>query len=213
MKLKTYIVARDFGFAPNPFYGYCTLATCKPNIRSSASIEDWVVGTGAKGGYNLTGYLIFAMKVEEIMDFDSYWNDQRFLCKRPVMNGSLKQLYGDNIYHQPDGQWIQENSHHSLNDGQPNARNIEHDTKRNRLLIARKFVYYGSSAPYIPEMFRPYQPTNEDLCCSSQGHRNGSHQLAIAFESWLDNRNEWGVQGMPLEFNAHTRIIGEANDN
>ncbi len=206
MKLLTYIVARDFGFAPNPFHGYCTLATCKPNIRSSASIGDWVVGTGAKGKYNLAGYLIYAMKVAEVMDFDSYWNDPRFLCKRPVMNGSLKQLYGDNIYNQLDGQWIQENSHHSLNNDQPNTKNIDHDTRINRILIAVKFVYYGSAAPYILEMFRPYQPINENLCCSSQGHRKGSPQLAIAFESWLDDRNEWGVQGMPLEFSAHKRI-------
>jgi hypothetical protein len=206
MKLLTYIVARDFGFAPNPFYGYCTLATCKPQIRSSASIGDWVVGTGAKGGYNLVGYLIYAMKVDEVMDFDSYWNDHRFLSKRPVINGSLKQLYGDNIYHQLDGQWIQADSHHSLDNGQPNTNNINRDTRVNRLLISRKFVYYGNAAPLIPEDFRSYQPTDEDLCCPRQGHRVRSHEFATAFESWLDNRCEWGVQGMPLEFNAHNRI-------
>lgn len=206
MRLLTYIIARDFGFAPNPFYGYCTLATCKPQIRSSASIGDWVVGTGAKGGYNLVGYLIYAMKVDEAMDFDSYWNDHRFLSKRPVMNGSLKQLYGDNIYHQLNGQWIQADSHHSLDNGQPNTNNINRDTRVNRLLISRKFVYYGNAAPLIPEDFRPYQPTGEDLCCARMGHRNGSHEFATAFESWLDSRGEWGVQGMPLEFNAHNRI-------
>jgi len=206
MKLFTYIVARDFGFAPNPFYGYCTLATCKPQIRSSASIGDWVVGTGAKGGYNLAGYLIYAMKVDEVMDFDSYWNDQRFPSKRPVMNGSLKQLYGDNIYHQGDGQWIQADSHHSLDNGWPNRNNIDRDTRVNRLLISREFVYYGSAAPIIPKYFRPYRPTDEDLCCPGQGYRVRSHEFATALESWLDNRGEWGVQGMPLEFSAHNRI-------
>jgi len=206
MRLLTYIVARDFGFAPNPFFVYCTLATCKPYIRSSASIGDWVVGTGAKGGYNLAGHLIYAMKVDEVTDFDSYWNDHRFLNKRPVMNGSLKQLYGDNIYHQLDGQWVQTDSHHSLDNGQPNTNNINRDTRVNRLLISRKFVYYGNAAPNIPDDFRSYQPTDEDLCCPRQGHRVRSHEFAIAFESWLDSRGEWGVQGMPLEFNAHNRI-------
>src|SRR5712671_5339411 len=33
MRLYSYVVARDFGFAPNPFFGVCTLATCKPDIR------------------------------------------------------------------------------------------------------------------------------------------------------------------------------------
>jgi hypothetical protein len=40
-------VARDYGFAPNPFFGVCTLATCKPKIRKAAAIGDWVVGTGS----------------------------------------------------------------------------------------------------------------------------------------------------------------------
>ncbi|MFH1865797.1 MAG: hypothetical protein ABIK85_07930, partial [Candidatus Eisenbacteria bacterium] len=38
MRLFSYIVARDYGFAPNPFCGVCTLATCKPKIRESASV-------------------------------------------------------------------------------------------------------------------------------------------------------------------------------
>jgi hypothetical protein len=208
MSLFTYIVARDYGFAPNPFHGCCTLATCKPDVRAKASVGDWVVGTGAKGNYNLAGYLIYAMKVDEVMGFDSYWNDIRFLYKRPVMNGSLKQLYGDNIYHQVDGQWVQADSHHSLDGGRPNPRNIKHDTRRDRLLIARKFVYYGSAAPRIPGHFRPYQPTGEDLCWARQGHGVLSNELAAAFESWLDARGEWGVQAMPLEFNAHQRLGG-----
>jgi len=206
MRLLTYIVARDYGFAPNPFHGYCTLATCKPRVRYSASIGDWIVGTGAKTRYDLAGYLIYAMKVDEVMDFDSYWNDFRFLCKRPVINGSLKQIYGDNIYHRVDDQWVQADSHHSLEEGLPNPRNIDHDTSVNHLLISRKFVYYGMAAPLIPKDFRLYQPTGEDLCCPGRGYHVVYHQFATAFESWLDNRGEWGVQGMPLEFNLHKRI-------
>lgn len=97
MNLRTYVVARDYGFASNPFHGYCTPATCKPRIRSYANIDDWIVGTGAKTNYGLVGYLIYAMKVDEVMDFDSYWSDPRFQVKKPVLNGSLKQIYGGNI--------------------------------------------------------------------------------------------------------------------
>ena len=46
MKIYSYIVKRDYGFAPNPFYGYCTLATCKPVIRKHAEIGDIIVGIG-----------------------------------------------------------------------------------------------------------------------------------------------------------------------
>ena len=31
MKICTYTMTSDTGFAPNPFYGYCTLAACTPN--------------------------------------------------------------------------------------------------------------------------------------------------------------------------------------
>lgn len=203
MELLSYVVARDYGFAPNPFFGYCTLATCKPKVRQHASIGDWLVGTGATTRYNLRGFLIFAMKVDEEMDFDSYWSDPRFLCKRPTLNGSLKQLYGDNIYHQQDGKWIQVDSHHSLDTGKPNPHNVDHDTSVNRLLISQQFVYYGMNAPLMPEYFRLYENTGEDICCPSRGYHRLSQQLATAFETWLHDRGEWGVQGMPLEFNSH----------
>jgi len=206
MRLFTYVVARDYGFAPNPFYGCCTLATCKPRIRATAAVGDWIVGTGAKTKYGLAGHLIFAMKVDEAVDFDSYWNDSRFFSKKPVMNGSLKQLYGDNIYHRLDGRWIQHNSHHSFDAGEPNQRNIDRDTSANRLLISRKFVYYGNAAPPIPHRFRRYGQTDEDLCCPGRGYAIKSSQMASAFEAWLERCGEWGVQGMPLEFNSHKRI-------
>ena len=31
VKLYSYIVVHDAGLAPNPFYGWCTLAVCTPN--------------------------------------------------------------------------------------------------------------------------------------------------------------------------------------
>jgi len=213
MKLFSYIVARDYGFAPNPFYGVCTLATCKPKIRSSAAIGDWVVGTGAKTKYGLTGRLIYAMKVDEVLGFESYWDDPRFLCKHPVLNGSLKQIYGDNIYHRHRGRWVQEDSHHSFPNGRQNRRNIARDTSVDRLLVARKFVYFGGTAPTIPKRFRPYTPTGEDICCPGQGHRVMSHELAAAFEKWLESTGMWGLQGIPLEFEMHERTNPDAACN
>lgn len=205
MKLFSYIVARDYGFAPNPFFGFCTLATCKPQVRAKAAIGDWVVGTGAKGKYNLAGSLIYAMKVEEILTFDEYWADPRFACKRPVLNGSLKQLYGDNIYRRRGKRWLQSDSHHSFEDGRPNPRNIERDTSANRMLISRTFAYFGDAAIAIPKRFQPYNKTGENLCCTTQGHRILSEDLAIAFAKWLEKRGRWGLQGMPLEFARHKK--------
>ncbi len=200
MSAFSYVVARDFGFAPNPFYGVCTLATCKPSIRRGAAVGDWVIGTGAKTRYHMSGRLIYAMRVDETMGFDPYWQDPRFVHKRPVLNGSLKQLYGDNIYHRGRGPWLQENSHHSLDDGRMNRANVARDTGADRVLISLHFVYFGQNAPTIPARFRSFGKEGVDICCRAQGHRVIAGTLETAFTKWLDDRGKWGIQGMPIEF-------------
>ena len=75
MTLYSYTVAIDSGFAPNPFYGFCTLACCKPGIRRTAQEGDYVVGIGPKGPGN---HLVYAMRVTETVEFDDYWQDKRF---------------------------------------------------------------------------------------------------------------------------------------
>lgn len=212
MRLYSYIVARDFGFAPNPFFGLCTLATCKPRIRAGASVGDWIVGTGAKSKYDLAGRLIYAMQVGEILDFDTYWNDQRFLRKRPNLNGSLKVIYGDNIYRRVGKKWVQADSHHSLEKGRPNRANIAWDTGVDRVLVATKFLYWGKLAPPIPKQFRPFRKTGEDICCKARGHRVFGAELATAFAGWLEQQGKWGFQGDPLEFDKHMRA-GDASQN
>lgn len=145
------MVDRDFGFAPNPFHGVCTLATCKPPIRRTAHINDWVIGVGGRR-LKATGRCIFAMRVTQILTFNEYWEDPAFLDKRPVRNGSRVMMLGDNIYHreQPAQPWQQLDSHHSLPDGSPNPLNIAKDTKVDRVLISREFYYFGSAAPVVP---------------------------------------------------------------
>ncbi len=204
MKLYSYVVARDFGFAPNPFFGFCTLATCKPKIRKHASVGDWVVGTGAKGTYDYKGRLIFAMQVSEVLGFDTYWNDPRFILKRPNLKGSLKVMYGDNIYRREGRRWVQADSHHSLPDGRLNKANLVWDTGVDRLLIATKFVYWGRSAPTIPKKLRSFGKEKVDLC-SGRGHRVFTGDLPGAFVGWLESDGKWGVQGDPLEFAKHER--------
>ena len=44
MRVFSYVVMHDSGFAPNPFHGHCTLACCKPKIRSQAKAGDIVIG-------------------------------------------------------------------------------------------------------------------------------------------------------------------------
>jgi hypothetical protein len=158
--LYIYVVDRDFGFAPNPFHGYCTLATCKPSIRRAAQVGDWVMGVGGSR-IKATGRCIHLMKVSEILTFDAYWSDKRFWAKKPVRNGSPVMMVGDNIYHRNDikEDWLQEDSHHSKPDGSTNVENLMRDTKSINVLISKHFYYFGSAAPFV------------DL--SSIGYKNG----------------------------------------
>lgn len=148
--LYIYVVDRDFGFAPNPFHGYCTMATCKPGIRNSASVGDWIMGVGGTR-LKATGRCVYLMKVTEITTFDEYWEDSRFRLKKPVRNGSLVMMVGDNIYHRENKNtsWIQEDSHHSNPDGSINFSNLQGDTKSNNVLISSLFFYFGSEAPIV----------------------------------------------------------------
>ena len=41
-KLYSYCLPYDDGAAPNPFWGTCTLVICKPAIRRTARVGDWI---------------------------------------------------------------------------------------------------------------------------------------------------------------------------
>jgi hypothetical protein len=65
-RLFSYVLRKDDGAAPNPFWGVCTLAICKPVIRRTAEVDDWVVGTGSKrapDGRDLSGTVVYAMRI------------------------------------------------------------------------------------------------------------------------------------------------------
>jgi len=151
MAIYSYKMPRDYGFAPNPFYGTCTLATCKPDIRKGATLGDWVLGFGSKKNEN-EEKLIYAMRVDKKITFDEYWHGADYQCKKPVMNGSLKQNYGDNIYHHnKNGEWEQVDSHHSSENGEVNKLNLSRDTSCDAVLLSTYFWYFGRDAIAVPE--------------------------------------------------------------
>ena len=45
MRLCSYVVKYDTGFAPNPFWRYCTLMGCTPNHQDIKAVKgDWIIG-------------------------------------------------------------------------------------------------------------------------------------------------------------------------
>jgi hypothetical protein len=202
MVIYSYVVVRDHGFAPNPFYGYCTLATCKPKIRKGAQEGDWVIGNGSVAVQNgkYKNKLIYAMRVDEKISFDDYWDDDRFYFKRPIMNGSNKQFYGDNIYHRDvtTGEYIQENSHHSLENGLLNELNYNRDLKSEYVLISKTFWYYGENAICIPSRFK-------DIIKEGIGEKKITDEKLInKFIIWLQEQNDSALIGKPTLLSGKT---------
>ena len=195
MSIYSYKITRDFGFAPNPFYAVCTLATCKPDIRGAAKVGDWILGFGAAAhGGLLRRKLIFAMQVEQILTFNEYWESEEFQCKKPVMNGSVKQTYGDNIYHKEKGVWKQSDSHHSNPDGTPNQDNLRKDTSADAVLISRKYWYFGKNAQKMPKEL-------SELVAEWRNYKkfDGYDET---LETWLSTFEDSGYLGEPAMFDG-----------
>jgi len=201
VKLYSYVVARDYGFAPNPFFGVCTLATCKPRIRGVAQIGDWVVGTGSKT-HKREKHIVYAMRVTDTMSFSRYWTAPLFQTKKPNLRGSKKQAFGDNIYsrHPRTNKWCQLNSHHSLTDGSANQSNVVADTKADRVLISEDFVYWGGSGPRLPQRFLNYGPQHVTLCVGRNHKNNFPPEFVQEFVAWIRSLNEKGYAGEPLDW-------------
>lgn len=190
MRLYSYVIPRDYGFAPNPYFGYCTLATCKPRIRKTAQVGDWVCAFGSSNTM-LSEKLVVLMQVDETLTFDQYWDDERFICKRPVFNKGVMHMYGDNIYHHENGRWIQEFSHHSMPDGSINYINLDRDTGTDRVLIAKNFFYFGNNAISIPEQYH-------ELIKHGIGHKVETNASLINdFISYVQENYEMMIQGTP----------------
>lgn len=197
MKLFSYVVARDYGFAPNPFYGICSLATCKPVIRRTANVGDWIIGTGT-AKRDRAGTLVYAMQVSEILTYNEYWSSSHLQNKKPILTGSKKQAFGDNIYHFDCGKWRQENSHHSYADGVENQANTRNDTQTDRVLLSNAYVYFGGSGPQITVKFKNYAGEN---ICAKRGHKNKfSSNLVNEFIKWVKSLDECGYAGEPLDW-------------
>ncbi|NQE44544.1 hypothetical protein C5S31_00805 [ANME-1 cluster archaeon GoMg2] len=185
MKLYSYVLRDDSGFAPNPFWNYSTLACCKPIIRKRAELGDWIVGSGSMNNMG-NNKLIYAMKVTDKLTFEQYAKDKRFENKIP--SNGLREERGDNIYSKNDkGEWVQRPSYHS-------KRHQEHDLKGEYVLISDHFYYFGRNAISIQEELK-------QIIKKGPGHKSKSisKKDIEKFEEWIEKQPQ-GIQGEPHEF-------------
>lgn len=150
-----YKMTHDSGFAPNPFHGVLTLATCKPKIRACRRPGDWVAGfasqklvdSAARRGVTIPrDGLVYLMQIGEVLPMHAYFEDSRFAHKRPPRESSdAVALCGDNIYyHDHRGKYEQlENRHHT-------RAEALHDTAGVNALVAGCFYYFGRKC-FMPD--------------------------------------------------------------
>ena len=189
MKLHSYIASHDTGFAPNPFWDYCTLACCKPAIRRTANVGDWIVGLSIKSKGNR---IVYVMEVTEKMTFADYFNDPRFKDKMPDMSSKqVERQCGDNIYEPlPGGTYHQLQSRHSDKDKKA-------DLGGKFVLISSNFSYFGSKTLKLPDQFSDF--------IVARGHRNRFPQKLI--NEFISNisKEKRGIIALPEKWSANIK--------
>ena len=204
MNCFRYKMDHDYGFAPNPFHGVLSLATCKgTQVRNNSHLQlgDWVIGLGSVSMGNL-GRIIFAMQVDEKITFDQYWEDKRFTVKKPIINGTLVQMYGDNCYHTVNGKVVQESCAHSKAAGIVNTEHSRRDSDGKYVLLAHRFFYFGDQCVEIPGKF-------SYILNNSRGTKfwdlAGEDAKINAFIQWLDDTFGEGIHGDPCNWKEFNR--------
>jgi hypothetical protein len=176
-RLFSYTVATDDGAAPNPFHGMCSLAICKPRIRSAAEIGDWVAGLGSKNtnGRDLSGHLVYAMRVDDILTLEQY--DQRAAANwadriPDIKSKDLTKRLGDCIYDYSSSMPKQRPSVHG-------PGNIKRDLGGRNVLLSWDFYYFGRNAISL-------EPELMSICHQTQAHKSDANAPYFdKFVKWI----------------------------
>ncbi|WP_028525192.1 Nmad2 family putative nucleotide modification protein [Runella limosa] len=203
MAFYSYKMTRDYGFAPNPFGGVCTLATCKPHIRKKAEVGDWIIGSGSKKIKSAYYRPIYLMKVTEKITLTDYWDDVRFQFKKPILNGSLVTIHGDNVYTKDENNdWVQAKCQHSHPIENIRAKHIKTDTNGEFVLISDHFYYFGDAKIKVPNQFLDVFSKLRDY--SSPNVLDAT--LCQKFVNWIESSFSTGIHGNPIHWRQYDQL-------
>jgi hypothetical protein len=184
-KLYTYCIPYDNGSAPNPYWGICTLVICKPVIRRTAQIGDWIVATGSKNDHslgNISDKIVYAMKVTDkktMRKYDEYCKENLKEKIPDMISGDFKKRRGDCIYDYSSGNEkpLQRKSVH-------NKDNVPTDLGGEYALLSNHFYYFGSEPVEMPEQFK-------EIIHNQQGHKsNANDRYKDEFVLWLEKEHK-----------------------
>lgn len=199
MKIIRYVVKEDIGLAPNPFHGWCTLAVCTPNHqRAKVDVGDWIVGNSG----NADGYkLIYAMRVDRVMDMDEYFHAPEFEVKRPDPYGSEEGQRGDNFYFKDKktGSWRRLPSmfHNGM---QFFYKDLGKDLDGREVFAGQVFYYFGENRIPFPTRFAPLIASGRGVRTLGKRDRDENiDSLYQPFIDWLKNNHELGCMSAPRD--------------
>lgn len=176
--LWSYCIPVDDGAAPNPHWGVCTLAICKPVIRRNAQVGDWVVGTGSKHSPidDVSGQVVYAMRVSQKLTMADYdlLTRSTLTRKLPVWaHRDRRRRLGDSIYDFEFDPPVQRLGVHL--DG-----NRGTDLSGEYVLLSDHFYYFGDQPQRLPDDLLP-------IVKQGQGHRSVSNAPYVEpFISWIE---------------------------
>ena len=133
-KIYVYKLIADNGGAPCVQDGVLSLSICKPHIRQSAQVGDWIIGFGGKSIPDLRARLIYIAQVTTVLDDGGYYSDQVYYSRRDCIYRKCSDgYYGvKNDFHDPVADLA-----HDVGEA-PN-----YDRARN--LLSTQFVYFGGN--------------------------------------------------------------------
>lgn len=194
-KIYSYVLRVDDGAAPNPFWGICTLVICKPRIRKSAEVGDWIVGTGSKRVKladgkicDFSNKIVYAMKVTEKMTLCEYDGFCRKNLNKKIPdweNDDWRFRVGDCIYDYSKG------NNPILRKGVHKKEHIDKDLSGIYALLSEHFYYFGEKAVKIPTGLREIIKKNQGHKCIRESN------LIQKFEKWISRFEKNKIYGWP----------------
>lgn len=189
----SYVVVYDTGYAPNP-WGRLTLAVCKPAIRRTAQVGDWIVGlTSSKIGFKAT----YLMRVGEIITLEEYYQEERFGYKKPNFESQdITKWMGDNFYEERAGEIIQHPSAHNRKgrSGEELSKKMRVDLGGRNVLIADDYFYFGENAKELPRQLEFLKVRRAHRCNGIAGIRAIEKYAPFVFENPGVSGNPPGIK-------------------
>lgn len=165
-----YVITHDAGTAPCVDNELLSLCICKPVIRRTAQIGDWIIATAGKG---LSQYpkIIYAAKISDIISMHDY--AQKFSNRM------------DSIYHSDGGSLT-----HYGGAIHSTTENQLRDKRGLRCILSKEFWYFGREMIELPD-------TLNSLYHFGRGHSKLTDENMLKEIEYFLSNYKVGVNGQP----------------